>query len=116
MRAITLAIALGICPMVADAACTGAYKGYFEKRPVSGGDFKPVETFTINPNSGQIEQCEVNNAFSSNFVESGDKMKFGYARRMRELKRVSGDTFLSGTWQAEFKGVTSVYRIRVETK
>lgn len=101
---------------MASAACTGSYKGFLEKQPLSGGGFSPVQTFTIDPNSGVIEQCDINNSFSGNFLESGDSMQFGYARRTRNLNRVSDGTFSTGTWQAEFNGVVSNYRIRVETR
>ena len=100
----------------ASAACNGSYKGFLEKQPLSGGGYTSVQTFTIDPNSGVIEQCEVDNSFSSDFVESGSSMKFGYARRMRQLTRISDGTFATDTWQAEFNGVTSNYRIRVETQ
>ena len=101
---------------IAAATCTGSYKGFFEKQPLSGGDFSPVQTFTIDPDSGLIEQCESENSFAGNFAENGDGMQFGYARRMRNLSRVSGGTFITETWQAEFDGVVSKYRIRVETR
>ena len=116
MKTVLATLMLMVAPGMVLAACTGTYQGFFEKQPLTGGDFTPVQTFTINPSSGQIEQCENDNKFQGDFSEDGDKMQFGYARRMRELTRISEGTFLSATWQAEFNGVKSVYRIRVETK
>jgi len=116
MKILLYAVAAIFMASMASAACTGSYKGFLEKQPLSGGNFSPIQTFTIDPSSGVIDECEDDNSFASEFAESGDSMQFGYARRMRNLKRVSGSTFVTGTWQAEFNGVASKYRIRVETK
>ena len=113
MRFAALVFAGVLLPGVAFADCTGDLKGYFEKQPLSGGAFEAVQTFTINSDTGMIEQCERDNAFDGNFAQDGDRMQFGYARRMRELTRGADGDFVTGSWQAEFDGVTSVYRIRV---
>ena len=116
MRLIAL-IFVGISlPGIAAAACSGDLKGFFEKQPLSGWAFEAVQTFTINSATGLIEQCERDNSFDGNFARDGDRMQFGYARRMRELMRGTGGDFVTGTWQAEFNVVTSVYRIRVEAE
>lgn len=115
MKTFLLSVALVLLAKAASAGCSGAYKGFFEKRPLAGGVFVPVQTFTIDPATGLIEQCEVANSFDGDFAETRNELRFGYAGRMRELKRATGGTFLTETWQAEFGGVTSAYRIRVET-
>ena len=94
--------------------CSGDLAGFFEKRsPGSDGDFQVVEEFKIDSTTGELSICGRNDTFNSEFNKESGTMTFGYRRRLRTLKQSGQGAFLSDTWQAEFQGKTSDYRIRV---
>lgn len=114
MKLFAVVVILTIMPFSAFAGCEGDFKGYFEKQALSGGDFETVKTFAIESASGKLSECEKDNSFDSNFKLNGDRMSFGYARRMRELSRSPNGSYMTPVWQTEHQGTTSNYRIRVE--
>ncbi len=94
-------------------ACEGDIQGFWEKRPVGTDEpFQVIEEFRIVSSTGTLSICNSDRSFDAEFEDLGDKLQFGYARRMRVLERVGDDGFVTPTWIAEHQGVASEYRVR----
>ncbi len=96
-------------------ACEGDISIFMEKRPVgSAGAYNVIEESKLDSKTGVVTVCGRDRSWNGGYETVGDGFSTTVGRRERTFAPAGNGVYLSNSYEAEHKGVTSEYRFRAQ--